>query len=63
MLGHKEPAIAPLTDVSLEELVPADYFCRRLDQLQCGSPARRRRNSGGALKQAVARVQAQNPQA
>jgi hypothetical protein len=33
MLGHKERAFASLTNVSLEELVPADPFYRHLDRV------------------------------
>ena len=33
MIGHKERASAPLTSVSLGDLVPADHFYRHLDQM------------------------------
>jgi transposase len=32
MLGKKERSFAPLTNVSLEEFVPRDHFCRHLKQ-------------------------------
>src|SRR5437763_5070971 len=32
MMGSKQRAFAPLVHVSLEELVPADHFYRRLEQ-------------------------------
>ncbi len=32
MMGKKERSFAPLTNVSLEELVPADHFYRHLDR-------------------------------
>ena len=32
MMGKKERGFAPLTNVSLEELVPADHFYRHLDR-------------------------------
>jgi transposase len=33
MIGHKERAFAPLTNVSLDELVPANHFYRHLDRV------------------------------
>ena len=32
MMGSKERHFAPLTDVSVEELVPQDHFYRHLDR-------------------------------
>ncbi|OLB41172.1 MAG: hypothetical protein AUF64_00680 [Chloroflexi bacterium 13_1_20CM_54_36] len=32
MMGKKERSFAPLTNVSLEELVPQDHFYRHLDR-------------------------------
>src|SRR3989442_15130751 len=32
MMGKKERSFAPLTNVSLEELVPADHFYRHLER-------------------------------
>jgi transposase len=32
MMGSKERSFAPLVNVSLEDLVPADHFYRRLEQ-------------------------------
>jgi hypothetical protein len=32
MMGQKERCFAPLTNVSLEELVPQDHFYRHLDR-------------------------------
>ena len=32
MMGRKERAFAPLTDVSLEQLVPQEHFYRHLDR-------------------------------
>jgi hypothetical protein len=33
MLGTKTRLFAPLTNLSLEDLVPADHFYRRLDRM------------------------------
>ncbi len=33
MMGRKERSFAPLTNVSLEDLVPADHFYRRLERI------------------------------
>jgi len=33
MMGTKERSFAPLVNVSLEELVPADHFYRRLERM------------------------------
>ena len=32
MMGRKERSFAPLTNVSLEDLVPADHFYRHLER-------------------------------